>query len=127
MSNLSKDFIELLDVLQKSSDHQNTFNSNHDAAIRVLMHRYDDVAGNYTQLGKSGIIAIADKCFKVTHYGYEVDWTDEYPIELLTDPTFILNLEKEQRDKKAADDAARKLKTEKAELKKLAELKAKYE
>lgn len=123
MSNLKNDLEKVKRVLSQSIDHRNSFNSKYNTEIRELISRYDAVTGGYTQRGKSGIISFNDNVFKIKHYGYEADWTEEYPIELLTNPNFILELEQKAKDK----EQKRLVESREKDLVKLAQLKAKYE
>lgn len=123
MCDFKTDINELIDILQKSKDHRNAFNKKYNEHIQKLIHRYDEVTGGYTQRGKSGILAFSDGNFKIQHDGYEGKWIEEYPIELLTDISFIESLELEQRKR----IAERKEQNKQEELKQLEKLKAKYE
>lgn len=123
MSNLKNDLEEVRRVLSQSIDHRNAFNAKYNTEIHELISRYDAVTDGYTQRSKSGIISFNDTVFKIKHYGYEADWIEEYPIELLTNPNFILGLEQKAEDKKQKCLA----KSREEDLLKLEQLKAKYE
>lgn len=123
MSNLKNDLEQVKRVLSQSIDHRNAFNNKYNTEIRDLINRYDAVTDGYTQRSKSGILFIDDNVFKIKHYGYEADWTEEYPVALLTDPNFILGLEQKAKDK----EQKRLVESREKDLVKLAQLKAKYE
>lgn len=123
MSNLKNDLETVKQVLSQSIDHRNRFNEKYKEEIRSLINRYDDVTGGYTQRGKSGVLAVDENIFKIKHYGYEADWTEDYPIELLTNPNFILLLEEKFEEEKQKRIA----KSREEDLIKLEQLKAKYE
>lgn len=78
------------------------FNENNLKEIHSLIQRYVRATDDYLNDGRglSGIKEVKEQSFKIIAYGWETDSCHLFPNELLTNPSFILDLEKkkEQQD-----------------------------
>lgn len=122
-SSFEEDILEAKRLFSGFDTATNLIEFKHRARFYDLIKRYEEAKGSGIQRGISKIASFSKTTFRVIHDGYESSYSVDYPLELLTDPDFILRVE-EKRQLKIKEQSDFYKAQEK---KKFLELKAKYE
>lgn len=123
MTNFIKDVKELQEAYLTFKSKSELFDLKYRDHFYSLIDRYESATGGYIEKDISGLVSFEEDCFEIEKKGYEGSWLKDYPLELLTDPEYLVSLEA----KKAEKDRLRFEENRRQEILKLEALKAKYE
>lgn len=121
---LHKEFFDFHSEATSFRNSLKTFNENNLEEIHSLIQRYVKATDDYLNDGRglSSIKEVKEQSFKIIAYGWETDSCHLFPNKLLTDPNFILDLEK----KKEQQDQLNRQENIKRDLETLDQLEKKY-
>jgi hypothetical protein len=90
---MKDDLIKLREMFENIDAEVRKFRKAHSDEFYGLCDRYISVKGDYIQRGLGPITDMYSNTVEVQHYGWEGDYTTEFPIQLFIDPDFIIELE----------------------------------